>query len=41
MAKNLADKKLAAASDENNMVQQHLRNGVTYKELLAEIFLEL
>lgn len=23
------------------MVRHHLRNGVTYKELLAEIFLEL
>ncbi|GKT56610.1 cytochrome P450 [Colletotrichum tofieldiae] len=41
MAKSLADKRLAAGPDEDNMVQIHLRNGVTYKELLAEIFLEL
>ncbi|OHW89593.1 cytochrome p450 [Colletotrichum incanum] len=38
MAKSLAHKRLAAGPDENNMVQIHLRNGVTYKELLAEKF---
>ncbi|KAK2000903.1 cytochrome P450 [Colletotrichum falcatum] len=41
MAKTLVDKSLAAGPGENHMIQSHLRNGVTYKELLAEIFLEL
>ncbi|KAK1977679.1 cytochrome P450 [Colletotrichum cereale] len=41
MAKTLVDKSLAAGPDENHMIQSHLRNGVTYKELVAEIFLEL
>ncbi|KAK2052135.1 cytochrome P450 [Colletotrichum caudatum] len=41
MAKTLVNKSLAAGSGENYMIQSHLRNGLTYKELLAETFLEL
>ncbi|EFQ31517.1 cytochrome P450 [Colletotrichum graminicola] len=41
MAKTMVDKCLAAGPGENHMIHSHLRNGVTYKELLAEIFLEL
>ncbi|KAL0941418.1 cytochrome p450 [Colletotrichum truncatum] len=41
VAKGLADEKLANEQDsEGIMAQHHLRNGLTYKELLAEIFLE-
>ncbi|KAF9878749.1 cytochrome p450 [Colletotrichum karsti] len=41
VAKSLADKKLAPDADaDGTMVAHHVRNGLTYKELLAEIFLE-
>ncbi|KAE9574166.1 hypothetical protein CGMCC3_g10016 [Colletotrichum fructicola] len=42
VAQRLADKKIESEEDsKGTMVRHHLRNGVTYKELLAEIFLEL
>ncbi|KAK2777617.1 cytochrome p450 [Colletotrichum kahawae] len=41
VAQRLADKKIQSEEDsKGTMVRHHLRNGVTYKELLAEIFLE-
>ncbi|KAF5526042.1 Cytochrome P450 monooxygenase lolP1 [Colletotrichum aenigma] len=41
VAQRLADKKIESEEDsKGTMVRHHLRNGVTYKELLAEIFLE-
>ncbi|KAF6792341.1 cytochrome p450 [Colletotrichum musicola] len=41
VAQGIVDKKLASgAKPDGTMIYHHLRNGLTYKELLAEIFLE-